>query len=68
MNARQETAGSALNYHCHCEEPTGDVAIRILSGALHRPSPKGTESERIATAYGLAMTVVVDGWSRYFPE
>ena len=28
-------------YLCHCEEPTGDVAIRIPCGAKHRPSHMG---------------------------
>ena len=46
---------------CHCEEPTGDVAIRTISGAKHRPSPMETERERIATACGLAMTYGIGG-------
>ena len=41
--------------YCHCEEQS-DVAIRVPCNAQHCPSPKGTERERIATAFGLAMT------------
>lgn len=37
-------------YLCHCEEPTGDVAIRIPCGAKHR---RGCGLPR---AYALAMT------------
>ena len=36
-------------FYCHCEPQSG-VAIRIPCGAKHRPSPEGTERERIATA------------------
>ena len=32
------------------------MAIRIPCGAKHRPVPEGPEGERIATAFGLAMT------------
>ena len=58
-------------YLCHCEEPTGDVAIRIPCGAKHRPSPVGdgkrTDCQKVncpqgkrghpgVRAYALAMT------------
>ena len=32
------------------------MAIRTPSDAQHRPLPRGAEGERIATAFGLAMT------------
>ena len=51
-------------YLCHCEERS-DVAIRIPCGAKHRPTPSGSERERIATSGFalLAMTWKFGGWS-----
>ena len=43
--------GKSAVCHCHCEEPTGDVAIRVPSNAKHCPPPcGGAEGERIATS------------------
>ena len=38
------------SYHVIARRAKPDVAIRILSGAKHRPSPMGTERERIDTS------------------
>ena len=52
-----KTEEPAIVHRCHCEERS-DVAIRILCNAQHCPLPGEAERERIATACGLAMTVV----------
>ena len=59
---RRKTTGPAIVYLCHCDEPTGDVAIRSLSvpqrgtgGALHRrgrglPRPCGPRNDVVNLA------------------
>ena len=53
--------GPTIVYLCHCEEPTGDVAIRIFPAPL---GPGGALRRRgygLPRPNGLAMTVVVGG-------
>ena len=48
-NDRIPIEGPAFKFLCHCEERS-DVAIRIPCDAEHRPTPSGSERERIATS------------------
>ena len=46
----------------HCEEPTGDVAIRNPCGATRRPAPGGPERCGLPRPDGPRNDVVIDGW------
>ena len=49
-NAGNKQKDQLPSYHVIARRAKPDAAIRILSGAKHRPSPMGTERERIATS------------------
>ena len=60
---RSQTEGPATKLPRHCEEGKARRGNPHLSGPSGTGRCKASQGLRIATAYGLAMTEVADGWS-----